>query len=77
MANIELSTIDDLSTMGDGDKVFGYSKAKKDVGWFPSHLISRKGYACRRWDETLSTPVGEAYGNIDYLRDLPYLLGLG
>ena len=77
MADIELSTIDDLSTMGDGDKVFGYSAAKQDVGWFPSHLISRKGYACRRWDETLSTPVGEAYGNIDYLRDLPYLLGLG
>ncbi|KAA6320235.1 hypothetical protein EZS27_029969 [termite gut metagenome] len=33
--------------------------------------------AVRRWNETLSTPVGEAFGNIDFMRDLPSVLGLG
>ncbi|KAA6315650.1 hypothetical protein EZS27_033924, partial [termite gut metagenome] len=36
-----------------------------------------KKMAIRRWNETLSTPVGEAFGNIDFLRDLPAVLGLG
>ena len=39
--------------------------------------IHSKQYACRRWNETLSTPIGEAWGNIDFLRNLPELLGLG
>ncbi|MFR9511826.1 MAG: hypothetical protein SNG69_08920 [Rikenellaceae bacterium] len=34
-------------------------------------------YACRRWDTTASSPIGEAYGNIDYLANLPSTLGLG
>jgi hypothetical protein len=33
--------------------------------------------AVRRWNEALSTPAGEAFGNIDFLRELPSLLGLG
>jgi hypothetical protein len=33
--------------------------------------------AVRRWNETLATPIGEAWGNIDFLRELPYILGLG
>jgi len=36
-----------------------------------------KKIAIRRWDETLSTPIGEAYGNIDFLRELASVLGLG
>lgn len=36
-----------------------------------------KKMAVRRWNETTSSPVGEAWGNIDYLRDLPGELGLG
>ena len=36
-----------------------------------------KRVAIRRWNETLASPVGEAYGNIDFLRELPSLLGLG
>ena len=43
------------------------------------HAIStvNKKIAIRRWDETKSTPIGEAYGNIDFLRELPSVLGLG
>lgn len=33
--------------------------------------------AVRRWNETLATPIGEAYGNLDFLRELPSILGLG
>jgi hypothetical protein len=39
--------------------------------------VHSKEIACRRWNETLSTPVGEAWGNIDFLRNLPATLGLG
>ncbi len=38
---------------------------------------ANKRIAMRRWNETLSTPIGEAFGNIDFLRDLPSALGLG
>lgn len=43
------------------------------------HAIStvNKKTAIRRWDETKATPIGEAYGNLDFLRDLPSVLGLG
>lgn len=43
------------------------------------HAISmvNKKIAIRRWDETKSTPIGEAYGNLDFLRELPSVLGLG
>jgi hypothetical protein len=37
----------------------------------------RGGYACRRWNLGNATPAGEAVGNIDYLRNLPDMLGLG
>jgi hypothetical protein len=39
--------------------------------------VHSKEIACRRWNETLSTPTGEAWGNIDFLRALPQILGLG
>ena len=39
--------------------------------------IVNKHIAIRRWKRSLSTPVGEAYGNIDFLRELPSILGLG
>jgi hypothetical protein len=39
--------------------------------------VHSKEIACRRWNETLSTPTGEAWGNIDFLRALPSILGLG
>jgi hypothetical protein len=39
--------------------------------------VHSKEIACRRWNETLATPNGEAWGNIDFLRALPSILGLG
>ena len=33
--------------------------------------------AVRRWNNTLSTPIGEAVGDLDFLRELPRILGLG
>jgi hypothetical protein len=33
--------------------------------------------AVRRWNNTLSTPLGEAVGDLDFLRELPRILGLG
>jgi hypothetical protein len=72
----EMSTYPNFTTFGDTDKVFGYSSTG-GFGYYPASMINRKGYACRRWNISNGTPVGEAYGNIDYLRDLPGLLGLG
>ena len=39
--------------------------------------VHSKEIACRRWNETFSTPTGDAFGNIDFLRALPSILGLG
>ena len=41
------------------------------------HAVHARQIACRRWNETLSTPTGEAWGDIDFLRNLPSTLGLG
>lgn len=47
------------------------------VNLFHAISVVNKKIAIRRWDETKSTPIGEAYGNIDFLRELPSVLGLG
>lgn len=39
--------------------------------------IVNKHIAIRRWKRGQGTPVGESYGNIDFLRDLPSVIGLG
>ena len=39
--------------------------------------IVNKHIAIRRWKRGFSTPIGEAYGNLDFLRELPSILGLG
>jgi hypothetical protein len=77
MAKKELNSLPDFTTLGDGDKIFGKSFSGNMFGFFPGSIFNGKGYACRRWNESLATPVGEAYGNLDYLRELPSLLGLG
>jgi len=77
MAKKELNSLPDFTTLGDADKIFGKNAAGNQFGFFPSSIFNNKGYACRRWNENLATPIGEAYGNIDYLRELPSLLGLG
>lgn len=77
MAKKELNSLPDFTTLGDGDKIFGKSNSGNMFGFFPGSIFQSKGYACRRWNESLATPAGEAYGNLDYLRELPSLLGLG
>ena len=39
--------------------------------------VANSRVACRRWNRTQGTPLGEAYGNIEALRSLPSDLGLG
>ena len=77
MSKKQLKTLDVFTAMQDGDTLFGKSASAGKYGFFPVELLLGDGYACRRWNQDLSTPVGEAVGNIDYLRNLPSLLGLG
>lgn len=74
---LDLSTLESLAQVEASDKILGYSVSGNKFGFVPVSMVTQGGYACRRWDMTKSTPVGEAYGNIDYLRELPSLLGLG
>lgn len=69
--------LDRVQTMDAGDLILGYSPAGNKHCYFPITTILRGGYACRRWNVNHSNPKGEAVGNLDYLRDLPSLLGLG
>ena len=64
-------------SMTDSDFLYGRSTSAGKNVKFPVSLLLGDGYACRRWNQDHSTPVGEAVGNIDYLRNLPSLLGLG
>ena len=66
-----------FTTVSDEDLIFGQSASAGKFGFFPASLVNGKGYACRRWNKNLTTPVGEVVGNVDYLRELPGLLGLG
>lgn len=58
-------------------EVQDHTGESKNVNLLQAINLANKRIACRRWNETLSTPVGEAFGNIDFLRDLPSVLGLG
>lgn len=73
----EILTYPTFETIGDNDKMLVYSASRNSLGWISGGTVLQKGYACRRWNEENATPIGEAVGNINYLRDLPYLLGLG
>ena len=77
MEKQELSLLEDLSSVSSQDKVLGYSEAGDKFGFIPLSFVTNEGYACRRWNMANSTDIGEAVGNIDYLRRLPSLLGLG
>ncbi|MDR0939902.1 MAG: hypothetical protein LBN29_11255 [Mediterranea sp.] len=77
MEKKELSSLPDLVTIGGGDKLLAHNTATGMNGWLPASLLTRGGYAARRWNVNHASPKGEAYGDIDYLRDLPGLLGLG
>jgi hypothetical protein len=79
METIDLTTgLPTLSVCDqDKDMTIAYSDSRKQWGLVPLRFMSNAGYACRRWSLTAASPVGEAVGNIDYLRMLPDLLGLG
>ena len=72
-----LKNLDVSPSMTDADFLYGRSTSAGKNVKFPVNLLLGNGYACRRWRIDHSTPVGEAVGNIDYLRNLPSLLGLG
>ncbi|MBQ9530304.1 MAG: hypothetical protein IJR73_08110 [Bacteroidales bacterium] len=72
-----LKNLDVSPSMTDADFLYGRSTSAGKNVKFPVSLLLGDGYACRRWNQDHSTPVGEAVGNIDYLRNLPSLLGLG
>jgi hypothetical protein len=76
----EKQNIEDLEVMKSvepDDLMLGLSKKGKKIGLIPVSFMLQGGYACRRWNMNNSSPVGEAVGDIDYLRNLPSLLGLG
>ena len=74
---IDLATLDELASVNREDLILGFSKSGQKFGFVPVSFVTNEGYACRRWDMTKSSPVGEAVGNIDALRNLPSRLGLG
>ena len=78
MEKIDLANeLGNLQSVSAEDMVLGFSKSGKKFGFIPLSFVTNEGYACRRWNINNSSPVGEAVGNIDYLRSLPALLGLG
>lgn len=78
MDGIDLANeLDNLNVVDENDLVLGYSKAGKKFGFVPVSFVTNGGYACRRWNMNNSSPTGEAVGYLEYLRNLPSLLGLG
>ena len=69
--------LSELKAVESDDLILGYSKSGKKFGFVPLNFVINEGYACRRWNMNNSSPIGEAVGNLDYLRSLPTLLGLG
>jgi hypothetical protein len=78
METKELNSYPDLKSFDSRDKIFAYSESLNSFGFLPASIMAQThGYACRRWNVNNASPVGEAVGDIDYLRNLPSLLGLG
>ncbi len=73
----QLLSQNQFPALGEGDMVFGHSASAGDFGFFSTSVLSGETYACRRWNLNNSTPLGEAVGDISYIRRLPSLLGLG
>jgi hypothetical protein len=74
--------IGDLPTLtpGTGDIIMEGTGPDGQSGKFGLFSIIKSRdmkIAARRWNQTQATPIGEAWGNIDLLRNLPAELGLG
>jgi hypothetical protein len=74
---LDLSTLESLVTVDSNDKLLGYNPTARKFGFISASVILNNGYACRRRNLTTSSPTLEAVGNLEYLRNLPSLLGLG
>lgn len=72
----EITALESFSTVAEGDQLLA-KNASGEMGFIPAGLVMGDGYACRRWDTRMSSPRGEAVGNIEYLKNLPSLIGLG
>ena len=73
----ELSQFKQFSQVDEGDLLFGKSQTGGEFGFFPASLLGNEGYAAVRFNLEESSPVGERCGNLEYVRQLPSLLGLG
>ena len=76
VGNLPANTKSELLKMN--DSIAG--KADLVNGKIPLRQLPPIGictYAGRSWDLSSSTPIGEPYGSIDFLRALPETLGLG
>lgn len=77
MSKTKLKDLDKFSVLNSGDTLFGKSQSAGKYGFFPIDLLTSGGYAGRRWNQDLSTPVGEVVGSVEFLRNFPSLIGLG
>ena len=73
----ELSAFKSFTQVDEGDLLFGKSLAGGEYGFFPASLLGNDGYAAVRFNLDESSPAGERCGNLEYVRQLPSLLGLG
>ena len=77
MSKKELSSFKSFTQVDEGDLLFGKSLAGGEYGFFPASLLGNDGYAAVRFNLDQSSPAGERCGNLEYVRQLPSLLGLG
>ena len=78
MEKIEVTRLNVSQTVDREDLLMTFSKKSNQLSLVPVDFVAGNGgYACRRWNINHASPVGEAVGNLDYLRNLPGMLGLG
>ncbi len=77
METIKITDLPSFDKIRPEDRMFTHVPSFGQIGYIPTGLITQGGVAIRRWNMTQSTPIGEAVGDIGFLRELPNLLGLG
>ena len=77
MKKKELSSFKQFAQVDAGDLLFGKSLSGNEYGFFPASFLGDDGYAAVRFNLDQSSPVGERCGDLNYVKRLPSLLGLG
>ncbi len=77
MEKIKISELPTFDKLRNEDRLFSHVPSFGELGYIPSSLITSGGVAMRRWNVNNASPIGEAVGDIGFLRELPSLLGLG